>query len=290
MRILVLGASGTVGSLVARELVARGHEVHALTRGGKPLPDGVAPVMGDLLDVQTIRSAFRGMDGAFLVNGWSTSEAHEGLMAVNGCMEARVGRVVYLSVTHVEDAAWLPHFGAKVGVETAVRSSGLPYTILRPNNFFQNDLWLREAITQYGFYPQPIGGVGLSRIDVRDIAEAAAVALTEDGHAGRVYELGGPEVVTGPSTAAAWSAALGREVQYAGDDLDAWELRSLQFLPPLMVYDFRRMYEYFQQRGLIATAEQLATQTRLIGHPPRAFADFAREQAIAWGATASLPA
>src|SRR4051812_36702436 len=114
MRILVLGATGTVGSLVARELVRGGHEVHGLTRGNKPLPEGVRPLQGDLLDVATVRTAFRGMDGAFLLSGWSTTEAHEGLQAVNGCIDAGVGRVAYVSVHHPDRAAFLPHFGAKV--------------------------------------------------------------------------------------------------------------------------------------------------------------------------------
>ena len=109
------------------------------------------------------------------------------------------------------------------------------------NNFFQNDYQLKDALLTHGIYPQPLGEVGLSRVDVRDIAEAAAIALTESGHAGETYNLVGPDVLTGRGTAEIWSRALGRPIAYGGDDLDAWEKQVLAFLPPWMAFDFRLM-------------------------------------------------
>jgi uncharacterized protein YbjT (DUF2867 family) len=289
---MVLGGTGTVGSQVARELLARGAEVFVLTRGtaGKQPPAGAKVVQGDLLEPATARTAFDGMDGLFLINAVSTTEAHEGLMAVCGAREAGVGRIAYLSVHAVDQAAYLPHFGAKIGVEAAVATSGIAYTILRPNNFYQNDYWYKDAMLQYGVYPQPVGEAGLSRVDVRDIAEAATIALTSGAHDGETYNVVGPEAVTGSSTAATWSAALGRQVGYAGDDLERWEEQNLRYLPAYMVYDFKLMYAHFQRHGLRATAEDVARVTRLLGHPPRRFADFARETAAAWGVAAGAPA
>jgi uncharacterized protein YbjT (DUF2867 family) len=195
---------------------------------------------------------------------------------------AGVGRVVYLSVQDADKAAWLPHFGSKVGVEAALKKAGIPWTILRPNNFYQNDYWFKDALLQYGVYPQPLGSAGLSRVDVRDIAEAAAIALTETGHDGQSYDLVGPEAVTGESTASTWSRALGRPIAYAGDDLDAWEKQQLQYLPDWMVFDFREMYDYFQRHGLKATPQALERQAGLLGHAPRSFEAFAMETATMW--------
>ena len=98
---------------------------------------------------------------------------------------AKIKRVVHLSVHHVEQAAWLPHFGVKVGIEEALRRSGLAFTILRPNNFYQNDYWYKDVMLSAGIYPQPLGDVGLSRVDVRDIAEVAAIARTSPSTRGR---------------------------------------------------------------------------------------------------------
>jgi uncharacterized protein YbjT (DUF2867 family) len=285
MNVLVTGGTGTVGSQVVRELISRGAGVSVLTRDAAKttkLPKGVKPVEGNLLEPATVRRAFADVDGVFLLNPVSQTEVSEGLMAVMGMRQARLKRLVYLSVQHADRAAWLPHFGSKVGVEAGIRRSGISFTILRPNNFFQNDYWFKDALLQYGVYPQPLGDVGVSRVDVRDIAEAAAVALTTSGHEGESYDLIGPDPHTGESTARAWSEALGKRIQYAGNDLDAWEKQSLQYLPDWMVFDFRMMYEHFQREGLKATPDALERQTKLIGHAPRSFAAFTAETAAAW--------
>ena len=284
MSILVTGGTGTVGSAVVQELVRRRADVKVLTRDPAKLAGhkGVTAVQGNLLEPETVRRAFDGADSVFLLNPVSQTEASEALMAITGMRLAKVKRIVYLSVHHTEKAAWLPHFGSKVGVEQALRVSGIPFTVLRPNNFYQNDYWFKDVLLQYGVYPQPIGGAGISRVDVRDIAEAAAIVLTTSGHEGESYDLVGPEAVTGESTAKSWSAALGKPIAYGGDDLDAWEKVQLQYLPNWMVFDFRYMYEFFQTNGLIASPEAIARQTKLLGHAPRGFDAFAKETAAAW--------
>ena len=288
MKILVTGGTGMVGSEVVKELLARKADVSVLTRDAKkPMPAGAKPVEGNLLDVATVRRVFNGVDAVFLLNPVSQTESSEALMAITGMRLAGVQRVVYVSVQDVTGAPWLPHFGSKIGAEEALKKSGMAFTILRPNNFFQNDLWFKDVLLQYGVYPQPIGNVGLSRVDIRDIAEAAAVALTQDGHEGETYDVAGSDVVTGDSTAATWSEALGTPIAYAGDDLEAWEKVQLNYLPDWMVFDFGEMYRYFQQQGLKATAEAIDRQTRLIGHAPRSFKAFAAEMASVWRGGAS---
>ncbi len=282
MSILVTGGTGMVGSQVVRELLSRGQEVQVLTRDAskaKQLPAGVKAVTGDLGKVETVRRVFKDVDGVFLVNTVTPTEIHEGLLAVCGLRLEKVKRLVYLSVQHADQAAWLPHFGGKLGVEEAVRKSGVPFTILRPNNFYQNDYWFKDVILQHGVYPQPLGSAGLHRVDVRDIAEAAAVALTTSGHEGQTYDIVGPEAHTGASTAEVWSRALGRSVKYGGDDLEAWEKQSLQYMPDWLVFDFKHMYAFFQAKGLKASPEAIERQTRMLGHAPRSFGAFAAETA-----------
>lgn len=283
MKVLVVGGTGTVGSQVVRELAGRGADVRVLTRDPSKarLPSGVQAVKGELLDPTTIRSVFAGMDGVFLANALSPTEGHEGLMAVNGARLAGVRRIAYLSVHHVDRAPHLPHFGSKIAVEAAIRASGMSGAILRPNNFFQNDLWSKDALLQYGLYPQPIGGLGLSRVDVRDIADVAGAVLTGTGSELDTIDVVGPAALTGAGTAEIWSKALGKPIAYR-DDLDAWEQMSLQFMPPWLVFDLRLMYQFFQEKGLKGTPEDIARQTKLTGHAPRAFEDFAMETARMW--------
>ncbi|MGD9824535.1 SDR family oxidoreductase [Desulfobacter sp.] len=287
MKVLVIGGTGMVGSHVVEALVRREAKVWVLTRSedkAEKLPKGVQGLTGNLLDPFTVRSVFNGMDSVFLLNVVSTTETHEGLMAVNGMIQSGVKRIVYLSVQDLEQAVHIPHLGSKLSIEQAVKSSGIPYTILRPNNFFQNDYLYRDSMTLSGVYPQPIGDIGISRVDVRDIADAAAVALTTSGHEGQTYTVAGPDVCTGRSTADEWCRVLGKPIVYAGNNLDIWEQQTLKYLPAWMVFDFRLMYTFFQKRGMNATASDLGRLTDLIGHAPRSFASFARETAEMWAA------
>jgi uncharacterized protein YbjT (DUF2867 family) len=284
MKILVVGGTGTVGSEVVRQLKSKGEQVFVLTRSpehASKLPAGVKGVIGDLLDPSKL-GVFAGMEAVFLLNPVSTTESFEGLLGVNGARDAGVKRIVYLSVHHADRAPHLPHFGGKLGIEAAVMKSGMEYTIVRPNNFYQNDIWFKDVMLNYGVYPQPLGSAGLSRVDVRDIGEVAVAALTSNAHDKKMYNLVGPEVVTGESTAAEWSRALGKPIKYAGDDLETWEAQNRAYLPAPMLYDFKHMYAFFQSEGLTATPADITQLTTVLGHAPRGFAAYAAEMAAAW--------
>jgi uncharacterized protein YbjT (DUF2867 family) len=162
-------------------------------------------------------------------------------------------------------------------VEQAVMNSGLEWTILRPTNFYQNDLWFKDVIFQQGIYPQPIGHVGINRVDIRDIADAAVNSLIEDGHSGRIYELQGPENLTGPYVAEVYSKHLGRQVRYGGDDLNAWGAQARQMLPGWMVDDYTVMYRYFQEYGFSVPDNPNAPLRDALKHDARSFEDFVTE-------------
>ena len=286
---LVLGGTGTVGSAVVRALLDHGEQVRVLTRSAeraKTLPAGAKAVIGDLTDPDTYAQTFtKDIDGLFLLNAVDLSELNQGLASVVEAKRAGVKRLVYLSVQGADDDPHLPHFSSKVMIEAAIKASGIPYTILRPNNFFQNDRWFLEAITKHGVYPQPIGNVGLSRIDVRDIATAAVNAFTKPGHENRTYNLAGPDALTGEQTAAAWAKALGRQVRYAGDDLVGWAASMRQYgMPGWMAYDFGLMYGVFQTRGFKASDTMRKETEAAIGGPARRFDDYVRETAASLSA------
>jgi len=186
MKVLVLGATGSVGSAVVQNLLKGGASVAALTRSAekaKNLPAGVEPRIGDLNDPYKVGEAFKGVDAVFLLNAVSSTETQEGLFALEWAKRHGVKKLVHLSVQHTERAPHLPHFGSKVAIEQAIKQSGIDYTILQPNNFYQNDYWYKDAMQQYGVYPQPLGSVGTDRVDIRDIADAAARGL--EGGAGK---------------------------------------------------------------------------------------------------------
>lgn len=288
MKVLVVGGSGTVGSQVTRQLLERGAQVRVMSRSGdrNKLALPVEMVQGDLERPETLGPQFDGVDAMFLLNALSETETAQGLAAIETARNSGVKKVVYMSVLMPRGSESIPHFASKIPVEQAVRKSGLKWTILRPNNFYQNDVGLRDAITGYGVYPQPIGDKGVTRVDVRDIADAAAHAFFDKGHDGMIYPLNGPRAWTGEETARVYSENLGRDVRYSGDNLEAWGAQVRAFMPEWLVRDLTIMYRFFQERGFQATPEEIETQRTLLGHDPRAFETFVWEVSAQWRSAA----
>ena len=133
-----------------------------------------------------------------------------------------------------------------------------------------------------GLYTMPLGQTGISLVDVRDIAEAAATALLGDGHAGKTYNVNGPEVLSGHAVAAIWSEVLGKEDRYGGHDMEAFEAQLRHQMPAWSAFDLRMMMQGYLERGFAAEADDLEALTSLIGHSPRRYEDFARETAAQW--------
>jgi len=186
-----------------------------------------------------------------------------------------------------EAYADVPHFAGKHTVERMIEALDLPATILRPAYFIQNDLRLKEPLLNFGAYGMPIGAKGISMVDIRDIGEAAAIELVRRERApaplGReIYELVGPDVVTGEGAAAIWRDELGRAISYGGDDLALMEQRLKAAMPGWLALDMRLMFARYQSDGAVATANDLARLTQLLGRTPRAYRDFARDAAAQW--------
>jgi uncharacterized protein YbjT (DUF2867 family) len=283
MKILVTGATGHVGSEVVKELQKRKADVRLLVRkNGAPTPVGVQAFVGDLLDPVSVEKAMDGVDKLYLLNAVLPDELTQGLIAYGLAKKLKLSHLVYHSIFRAEHFKDVPHFAAKLAIESALREFDVPFTVIRPNYFIQNDATLKDALTKTGIYPMPLGPVGISAVDIRDIAEAAAIALTSDGHLGKTYNLNGPEVVSGPQAASIWSKVLGKEIRYAGDDMDAFEEQMRKRAPSWSAFDIRMMFQGYLERGFIAEDGDLATLTNLLGHVPRRYEDFARETSLNW--------
>lgn len=286
MKTLVIGATGRVGSEVVRALLTKGAEVRALVHSpekAKQLPQGVKVIAGDCLRPETLSPALNGVDSVFMLFPVSEGETEMGLNAVEMMKKAGVKRVVYMSVQDVEKKTGIPHFDSKVPIEQSIVEAGIPYTLIRPNNFFQNDLYLKDAIARRFEYSVPFGNGKISRVDTRDVAEAAANALTQPGHEGEAYVTAGPEALSGHDIALAYAGYLGKPVQYYSPPLSIWEEEARRVLGEPRAKDMRIMYEYFQRRGFAASDKEVARFEKLLGHSPRTMLQFAKEAVEIWG-------
>lgn len=284
MTILVTGATGTIGRNVVEQIVKRGADVRALVRDPAKanFPASVEAVKGDLLDVDSLRSAFKGVSTLFLLNAVVPDEFTQALIALNLAREAGIDRIVYLSVIHSDVYVNVPHFAGKFGVERMIEQMGFNATILRPAYFMTNELTIKDVVTGYGVYPMPIGSKGLAMIDARDIGEIAAIELVRRETSATslppaTINLVGPDTLTGAKAAAIWSEVLGRTITYPGDDTAGFEQNLRQFMPGWMAFDMRLMSERFLTDGMLPEDGDVERLTALLGRPLRSYRDFVAE-------------
>jgi len=285
MKILVVGGTGNVGGQVVNELVKRDADIRLLVRKETvPAMKGVEVSIGDLLDPVSVGKAMDGVDKLYLLNAVVADELTQGLIAYDLAKRRNLRHIVYHSVFAVDRFKDVPHFASKLAIENAIREFDVPFTIIRPNYFMQNDATLKDALTKAGVYPMPLGTVGISAVDVRDIAEATAIALTSDAHFGKTYNLNGPELLSGQKVASIWSTLLGTEIRYTGHDMDAFEEQMRERAPSWSAFDIRMMFQGYLERGFAAEAGDVETLTQLLGHAPSRYENFAKETAALWNA------
>lgn len=205
MTILVAGATGTVGRHVVDQLVQKGVKVRALTRNPLQanLPAGVEAVAGDLGNPSTLESALVGVSGLHLITtGDNYTPLSTGPQIVKLAEEAGVRRITIL---------WN---GEKGPFEKAVEASSLEWTQLQAFEFMANAKKWAESIRSEGLVRDLFGGSRIAPVHEADIGKVAAVALTEDGHAGKVYTLTGPESLSVQERVEIISEVIGQEIRF----------------------------------------------------------------------------
>lgn len=281
MTILVTGATGNVGRNVVEQLLNRGADVRAFVRDPSKvsLPASVDIAQGDLLDVDALRRAMSGVSTLFLLNGVVADEYTQALVTLAVAREAKIERIVYLSVINSDVYVNVPHFAGKFGVERMIEQMGLNATILRPAYYMDNEITIKDVVTAYGIYPMPIGAKGLAMVDARDVGEIAAIELIRREQSPTSLPLTyinvvGPDTLTGTDAAAIWTDVLGREIAYPGDDTAGFEQNLRQFMPSWMALDMRLMAERFITDGMVPDAGDVEKLTSLLGRPMRTYRDY----------------
>ncbi|MFE1956294.1 SDR family oxidoreductase [Streptomyces sp. NPDC059524] len=213
--ILVTGATGKVGREAVEQLVALGKDVRALSR--KPaeanLPEAVEVVAGSPGDADALAVALKDVEAALVI--LSGDVAGEAVTFAAAAKAAGLPRLVLLSSGGVEHP--LPHGIADEhrAAEEALEASGAGCTFLRPGPFHANTSWWIRTVREESRVRDWIGNNPGAPIDEYDIASAAVVALTGEGHEGRSYLLTGPEVLTSEEQARILGDVLGRDLEFS---------------------------------------------------------------------------
>jgi uncharacterized protein YbjT (DUF2867 family) len=275
--VLVLGATGKTGRRVAERLAARGAEVRRGSRAGEP------PF--DWEDRSTWDRALAGA-GAVYLTYYPDLAVPGAVEAVRTFVATAVGRgarrLVLLSGRGEEEAE---------RAEAVVQAAGVEWTVVRSSWFSQNfsENYLLEPVLA-GEVVLPAGAVGEPFIDAGDIADVAVAALTEDGHAGQVYEVTGPRLLTFAEAVAEIAAATGREIRYVQTTAEQYaSALTEQGVPPEFVWLLNYLFTTVLDGRNASVADGVQ---RALGREPRDFSEYARETAAAgaWGAGAPVGA
>ncbi|GGM54039.1 SDR family oxidoreductase [Dactylosporangium sucinum] len=288
MTVLVTGATGSIGGAATAALVQRGAPVRALVRGthrAALLPAGVAAAVGDLRDPAAVEAALAGVTAALYVSPHDPDEERLAETFAAACERLGV-RLVFAGV--VTDSLFvrtlvglfLPHYRGKLRISRRMARSSARPVLFGVSNYYQNDEIVREDILT-GTYPLPVHGSGVNRVDLRDVGELIARALTEPEFPGGIHALCGPASIGGPESARTWTQVLGRPVRYAPED---WRAALGRQLSGQKLDDFRHTYGFLARRGMPTTAREVAVMTRLLGRAPRPYGDYVRDTAEAWQA------
>jgi uncharacterized protein YbjT (DUF2867 family) len=272
-KILVLGATGNVGRPLVRALVAKGEAVRAASRSGKPV-EGADGVVFDILDPMTFPGAFDGVDRAFVMMPGGYTEAKALLPPVIEAAAARGVKVVFLSVLGVDADDSIPYRQ----VEIALEKSGTPYVILRPNWFTDNFInYWKPGIDAAGVIAVPAADGKSSFIDVRDIADSAAAALTTDRFDGTALNLTGPQALGYAEAAALISEAIGKPVAYQAIDDDVFvDTLVGAGVPEVYARFLASIFYPVRQDWTAVVSDDVLTLT---GHPARTVAAWVKDNA-----------
>lgn len=273
--ILIIGASGIVGSEVVRILKSEGHTVRTATSKVTTHPDSVQI---NLATGEGIRHAFEGVDKAFLLSPPGYADQHKMLSPlIQEAKRRGLKKVVLMTAMGANADEKSPFRRAEVELE----KSGLDYNIVRPNWFMQNfaTFWVGSILEQ-GKILLPAGTAKTSFIDAKDISAVVAKLLTTDQFPKQAFDITGPEAIDHAEVAKHLSAATGNEITY--EDIAPEVLKSglLKAGLPADYVDFLILIFGYLKAGYSSAVT--GEVRKIIGREPRAFETYAKEAKASW--------
>jgi uncharacterized protein YbjT (DUF2867 family) len=280
-KVLAVGAAGKFAGIVIPELAKRGATIRGLVKNENQVEAvrqrGAAEVaVGDLGNRTSVRSALDGVDSVFFIApAFLPNEVDVGKGMVEAARQAGVRRFVFSSVIHPILSA-LENHAAKAPVEEAILTSGMEYSFLHPTMFFQNYAQGWSRVVETGVLAEPWSiNSRFSRVDYRDVAEVAAIALTEDRLLSGTFELCSEGHLDRRDVAAIIGKVLCRDIQ--ADRIDAGKAAAGAGGPAVAL---KKMFDWYDARGLQGCA---LTLRAILGREPRTLRAFFEELAAGSG-------
>lgn len=277
--VLVVGATGKFARMIVPELRRRNVVVRALVRdearAAVARSLGVTEIaLGDLRDTESLTRAMPGVDGIFHIGpAFTSDEAAMGVALVEAAQQSSVRKFVFSSVIQPTNTRLANH-ASKIPVENALYSSRLEYTILHPANFMQNIGLAWPSIRDHACFGEPFPkNTRIARVDYRDVAEIAAVALTDDRLAYATLELCAG-MFSRMDIVAALSEALGYPVAALQPGFSEWAAKARLPYGEDQLLLLAKVFDHYQAVGL--GGNSLALRAAL-GREPRSLREYIKD-------------
>jgi uncharacterized protein YbjT (DUF2867 family) len=282
--ILVTGSAGKTGRAVLQALKEKGAPVRALIHRSDQIAlveslGAQDAIIGDINSPSIMDRAVQGVQSIYhICPNMHPDEVTIGQTVIAAAQSVGVEHFVFHSVLHPQIKA-MPHHWNKLRVEEQLIESGLPFTILQPTAYMQNILAHWESILDEGIYPLPYPAeTRLSLVDLMDVAQVAALILTENGHKHATYELVGTNDISQTEIAAILSDHLDRPVQFTSVPLEEWEVRARNSgLGDYQVNTLLKMFHHYQHFDFNGNPRVLGW---LLQRPPTTFEAFVERRML----------
>lgn len=282
LKILAVGAAGKFAGLVVPGLIKRGATVRGLTddpqRADVVRKNGAEEIaVGDLRDAGSLRAALEGIDRVFYIAPvFAPDEMQLGRNMVEAAKSAKIRRIVFSSVIH-PILTTLENHGAKGPIEEAILGSDLEYSFLHPTPFYQNYAAAWPQVVETGVFAEPYSAdKRITRIDYRDVAEVAAIALTEDRLLYGTFELCAEGNLDRHEVAAIMGEVLGREIKADAVPFEEWaEKAGIPHEGPIRS-GLKQMNDWYDAHGLLGNP---LTLRAILGREPRTLRAYFEELA-----------
>lgn len=280
--ILAVGATGKFAGYVVPELVKRGAKVRALIRDPAQADAAKAAgatelAIGDLRDPTSVAKAVAGADGIFHIGpAFAPDEATMGVALVDAAQRAGVSKFVFSSVIQPTNTR-LKNHASKIPVEEALYSSRLEYTILHPANLMQNIGFAWKSILQTGQFSEPFPrDASIARVDYRDVAEIAAIALTGPTLTYATLELAAG-MHSRTEVAAIMTEELSRPISAEESTFTEWVAASKLPYDDSQLQLLSKIHEHYAKYGLGGNS---LTLRAALGREPRSLRQYIRQLAL----------
>jgi uncharacterized protein YbjT (DUF2867 family) len=195
-KVIILGATGNIGTAVIKNLQNKNIEVFAGVQSEKDFEKvsqfGATPIIVNFTDQESLNEALKERDRVFLVTSLMQNPEAVTQMVINASKQNGVKHLVRSTASGADSKGQIQMARWAGASEDLIKASGLNYTILRPYSFLQNFInFHSQTIKQYNGFYLPTGDAKLSMLDINDLGEVAAIALTSEDHYGKTYELSG---------------------------------------------------------------------------------------------------